>query len=79
MTDFTDDTCRFNSTPVLEFADAKTTKEILELRINHGDSKSDYYKELDKRKDSSLQKARDQVYNTHLEVRLIKRSVLITN
>ncbi|KAI9717466.1 MAG: hypothetical protein M1828_007165 [Chrysothrix sp. TS-e1954] len=57
----------FNSTPALDLADAKTTKEIIDLRIKYGGDQKELYKHLDARKDTPLQKARDQVYNTHLE------------
>lgn len=57
----------FNSTPALDLADAKTTREIIDLRIKYGGNQSEMYKHLDQRNDSGLQKARDMVYNTHLE------------
>ena len=57
----------FNSTPALDLADAKTTKEIIDLRIKYGNNQPELYKHLDARKDTALQKARDQVRNTHLE------------
>ena len=57
----------FNSTPALDLADAKTTKEIINLRINYGGDQKQLYNHLDAREDTDLQKARDQVRNTHLE------------
>ena len=57
----------FNSTPVLDLADAKTTKEIVGLRLEYGGDQAELYKQLEKRQDTDLQKARDSVYNTHLE------------
>ena len=57
----------FNSTPALDLADAKTTKEIISLRINHGNNKPELYKHLEARPDTDLQKYRDTVRNTHLE------------
>ena len=57
----------FNSTPALDLADAKTTKEIINLRINHGSNQSELYKHLEARPDTDLQKFRDSVPNTHLE------------
>ena len=57
----------FNSTPALDLADAKTTREILELRIKYGSNPSELYKHLEARKDTDLQKARDKVHNSHLE------------
>lgn len=57
----------FNSTPALELADAKTTRDIIELRIKYGNNKAELYKHLEARKDTGLQKARDSVRNTHLE------------
>ena len=57
----------FNSTPAIDLADAKTTKEIIELRIKYGANKEELYKHLEARNDTNLQKARDQVHNSHLE------------
>ncbi|KAL9084215.1 MAG: hypothetical protein Q9159_005338 [Coniocarpon cinnabarinum] len=57
----------FNSTPALDLADAKTTKEILELRVKYGSNQAELYKHLEARKDTDLQKARDKVHNSHLE------------
>ncbi|EHY56171.1 hypothetical protein ABEF92_005439 [Exophiala dermatitidis] len=57
----------FNSTPALDLADAKTTREIIDLRIKFGNNQAELYKQLDARKDTELQKARDAVRNTHLE------------
>ncbi|KAF2227296.1 catalase-like domain-containing protein [Elsinoe ampelina] len=56
----------FNSTPALDLADAKTTKEIIALRIAHGANQSELYKHLEARPDTDLQKGRDKVHNTHL-------------
>jgi hypothetical protein len=60
----------FNSAPAIELADAKTTREIFELRIKYGGDKKELYKHLEARKDTELQKARDEVPNHHLEVRI---------
>lgn len=57
----------FNSTPALDLADAKTTREIIDLRIKYGNNQSELYKHLEARKDTDLQKFRDTVRNTHLE------------
>jgi catalase len=57
----------FNSTPALDLADARTSREIIELRIKYGANQAELYKHLEARKDVALQKARDQVRNTHLE------------
>ena len=57
----------FNSTPALDLADAKTTREIIGLRMKYGQDKNELYKQLEARKDTELQKARDSVRNTHLE------------
>ncbi|KAK4942405.1 hypothetical protein LTR10_017852 [Elasticomyces elasticus] len=57
----------FNSTPAIDLATAKVTREIIELRIKYGNNQSELYKHLEARKDTELQKARDTVYNTHLE------------
>ncbi|RFU25050.1 hypothetical protein B7463_g11282, partial [Scytalidium lignicola] len=57
----------FNSTPALDLADAKTAREIVELRIKYADNPVELYKQLEMRKDASLQKFRYQVHNTHME------------
>ena len=57
----------FNSTPALDLADAKTTREIVDLRINYGGNQPELYKKLEARPDTDLQKFRDSVRNTHLE------------
>lgn len=57
----------FNSTPALDLANAKVTREIIDLRIKYGDNKAELYKHLEARKDTELQKGRDSVHNTHLE------------
>ncbi|KAL2405017.1 hypothetical protein ABEF95_001280 [Exophiala dermatitidis] len=57
----------FNSTPALDLADAKTTREIIDLRVKFGNNQPELYKQLDARQDTELQKARDAVRNTHLE------------
>jgi hypothetical protein len=57
----------FNSTPALDLADAKTTKEIIDLRIKYGGDQPELYKHLEARPDTDLQKFRDTVRNTHLE------------
>ncbi|KAL8635349.1 MAG: hypothetical protein Q9228_007148 [Teloschistes exilis] len=57
----------FNSTPALDLADAKTTREIIDLRIKYGNNQPELYKQLEARKDTELQKYRDTVRNTHLE------------
>ncbi|KUJ12109.1 heme-dependent catalase [Mollisia scopiformis] len=65
--DFPTQDIEFNNAPALELADAKTTREIFEIRIKYGDDKKDLYKQLEARDDTDLQKARDQLRNTHLE------------
>ena len=57
----------FNSTPAIDLADAKTTREIIDLRLKYGHDKAELDKYLDARKDKELQKGRDEVRNTHLE------------
>jgi hypothetical protein len=57
----------FNSTMTLDLADAKTSREIIDLRIKDGGNRQELYKHLEARKDVALQNARDQVRNTHLE------------
>ncbi|BFZ56252.1 hypothetical protein PYCC9005_003296 [Savitreella phatthalungensis] len=56
----------FNSTPAIELADAKTTREIFDLRLKYGHDTAELYKHLEKRDDTVLQKGRDQVSNTPL-------------
>ncbi|KAF2085960.1 heme-dependent catalase [Saccharata proteae CBS 121410] len=65
--DFPTQDIEFNSTPALDLADAKTTKEIIDLRIKFGNNQPELYKHLEARKDTDLQKFRDTVRNTHLE------------
>ncbi|KAG4424528.1 hypothetical protein IFR04_002406 [Cadophora malorum] len=57
----------FNSAPVIEIADAKTTREIFELWTKYGGDKKELYKHLEARNDTDLQKARDQIPNKHIE------------
>lgn len=57
----------FNSTPALDLANAKTTREIIDLRIKYGSNQPELYKHLEARDDTDLQKYRDKVRNTHLE------------
>jgi hypothetical protein len=57
----------FNSTPALELSDAKTTAEILALRVKHAGDQEALDRELSKRKDAELQKARDHVPNVPLQ------------
>lgn len=57
----------FNSTPALDLADAKTTRDIVDLRMKHGNNQPELYRHLECRKDTELQKGRDRIHNTHLE------------
>ena len=57
----------FNSTPALDLATAKVTREIIDLRIKYGHDQEELRKQLEKRNDTELQTARDKVRNTHLE------------
>lgn len=57
----------FNSTPALDLADARTTREIMDLRIKYGGDGPELYKKLEARPDTDLQKYRDSVRNTHVE------------
>ncbi|GKT43470.1 uncharacterized protein ColSpa_03651 [Colletotrichum spaethianum] len=57
----------FNSAPTIELVDAKTTKDIFELRLKYSDNKEELYKHLKARPDAELQLARDKVRNSHLE------------
>lgn len=56
----------FNSAPAIELADAKTTREIMEIRNAAEGDQENLYKMYEKRDDTELQKARDQVPNKHL-------------
>lgn len=56
----------FNSTPALDLADARTTRDILGLRMKCGSNQSEYHRHLESRHDTELQKARDAVRNIHL-------------
>lgn len=57
----------FNNTPATELADAKTTREILGLRLMYGGDKPELYNQLKERPDRELQLSRDKVANKHLE------------
>lgn len=57
----------FNSTPALDLATAKVTREIIDLRIKYGHDQEELRRHLEKRDDTELQTARDKVRNTHLE------------
>lgn len=57
----------FNSTPALDLATAKVTREIIDLRIAHGAEPDVLQKKLAERDDTELQTARDKVRVTHLE------------
>ncbi|KAJ3958156.1 hypothetical protein N0V92_005257 [Colletotrichum tropicale] len=57
----------FNSAPAIELADAKTTKEIFQLRLKYGDDRKELYKHLNARQNSELQTARDKLRYSHLE------------
>ncbi|KAF2100631.1 heme-dependent catalase [Rhizodiscina lignyota] len=69
--DFPTQDIEFNSTPVLDLADAKTAREIIELRLKHmypsEEGIKTIYEDLRKRPDFDLQTGRDKVRNTHLE------------
>jgi hypothetical protein len=54
---------------VIELADAKTAKQIFELRMKYGTDQKELDKQYEKRDDTELQKGRDNVPNLHLEVR----------
>lgn len=57
----------FNSTPVIELADARTTKEIFQLRLAYYHDQDKLNAKYEEREDADLQKARDQVPNTPLQ------------
>lgn len=57
----------FNSTPALDLADAKTAKEIVDLRIKHVNNMDALKAALNERDDAPLQMARYQTPNTHME------------
>lgn len=57
----------FNSTPALDLATAKVTREIIDLRIKYGGDPKVLQEHLAKRDDTELQRGRDRVRQTHLE------------
>jgi len=65
--DFPTQDIEFNSTPALDLANAKVTKEIIDLRLAHGADQKVLTKHLEARDDAELQTARDKVRVTHLE------------
>ncbi|KAF4995944.1 hypothetical protein FGRMN_4799 [Fusarium graminum] len=65
--DFPTQDIEFNSTPALDLADAKTTNEILDLRLKYGYNTKEQDARIAKRSDKELQQARNQVPNQHLE------------
>lgn len=56
----------FNSTPALDLATAKVTREIVDLRMANGLFGEDIEREIKKRDDAELQMGRYQVKQTHL-------------
>ncbi|KAM3420670.1 hypothetical protein BST61_g3925 [Cercospora zeina] len=58
----------FNSTPAIELADAKTTREIFDIRMGLGTllETTEMDQELERRNDTELQKGRFRVPNSHL-------------
>ncbi|KAL3590812.1 hypothetical protein FPOAC2_13014 [Fusarium poae] len=65
--DFPTQDIEFNSTPALDLADAKTTKEIIDLRLKYGYNTKKQDEKIEQREDKELQQARNQVPNQHLE------------
>ncbi|KAF1350847.1 catalase-like domain-containing protein [Delphinella strobiligena] len=65
--DFPTQDIEFNSTPALDLATAKVTREIIGLRIKYGGDPKVLQEHLAKRDDTELQRGRDQVRQTHLE------------
>jgi len=65
--DFPTQDIEFNSTPALDLANAKVTKEIIGLRMQHGLHGKAIEDAVAKRDDVALQMGRYQVRNTHLE------------
>lgn len=65
--DFPTQDIEFNSTPALDLATAKVTREIVDLRMQHGLAGPAIEEALKKRGDCPLQMGRYQVHNTHLE------------
>lgn len=57
----------FNSTPALDLANARTTREIIDLRLKYLADPPEMAKRLEARDDTELQTAREKVRNTHLE------------
>ncbi|KAF3055807.1 putative catalase protein [Daldinia childiae] len=65
--DYSTQDIEFNSTPAIELADAKTTREVLGIRLMYDHDKAEMYKRLKERPDYELQVSRDKAPNTHLE------------
>lgn len=65
--DFPTQDIEFNSTPALDLATAKVTREIIGLRMENGLSGPGIENALKQRSDCPLQMGRYQVHNTHLE------------
>ncbi|KAK4987612.1 hypothetical protein LTR66_007548 [Elasticomyces elasticus] len=65
--DFPTQDIEFNSTPALDLANPRVTREIIDIRMKYGDDQKEMFKQLEARDDTELQKARFQVRNTHLE------------
>ncbi|RDW60734.1 hypothetical protein BP6252_12117 [Coleophoma cylindrospora] len=61
----------FNSTPALDLADSKTTKEIIDLRIKYGGNQKELYHHLEAQKHTLLKKTRGEVRNTHILLALL--------
>lgn len=61
--DFPTEDIEFNSTPALDLATAKVTREIIGLRMQHGLAGPEIEGELKKRSDCPLHMGRYQVHN----------------
>ncbi|KAI8960764.1 catalase-like domain-containing protein [Daldinia sp. FL1419] len=65
--DYSTQDIEFNSIPAIELADAKTTREILGIRLLYDSDTKEVYRQLKERPDYELQKSRDKAPNKHLE------------
>ncbi|KAI1656630.1 catalase-like domain-containing protein [Daldinia decipiens] len=65
--DYSTQDIEFNSTPIIELADAKTTREVLGIRLMCDNDKAEMHRRLKERPDYELQVSRDKAPNKHLE------------
>ena len=65
--DYNTQDIEFNSTPALGLADAKTAKEIIDLRIKYGGNLAEIYRHLEARKDTISRR-----HETKSETRILR-------